>query len=440
MNVLVLGFHTDETVLQLKALNPHWNIVWIGSEKQRQTYAECEYSWENLQLGHIDAPSLFSGACTDYYPAVFEQFTYYLRMMTRVSGDKWVDWDLQDYINLFNLHFDFFADLFQRHKPKVVLFSNLAHEGFDCVPYLLAQTLGIKTLMAIQSPFPNRFFCVTSVERFGKFDEFPFFEQPTPLKIEKRHFKPHPYLTPRPPYGFDFRTATKLGGLFLEKGPARLLMRYFRMKNYRKMMAKHCYHGEIQFNRPYVYFALHMQPELTTTAIGGLYEDQILALERISKLIPDDWVIYAKENPIQTEQYRGNFFFARLARLPNVCLVSQQVNTFELIEHSQFVATITGTVGWEAVTGGKNVLVFGHTWYRTLPGVFEFNNQCSVDVIMAYKIDHQELEKKAGEMLAKMLPGIVDPAYSGLVEHFDSKKNENIVAKNLTKFIENAES
>jgi hypothetical protein len=435
MNVLALGFHNDDTVPQLKKLNPDWNIVWIGTEKQRKTYAECKYSYEDLQYGRIEKAS-YSGAYTEQYPNVFGQFLYYLRMMTRVSGNGWVDWTLPEYINLFNLHYDFFAALFLRHKPDIVLFSNLAHEGFDCVPYLLAKALGIKTLMAIQSPFPNRFFCVTSVEKFGAFDDIPYFEDPSPFKMEKRHFKPHPYLPLRPAYGIDFRTARGLGRLLLDKGPARVVMRFFRLREYRSMMDKYCHLEGLRFDRPFVYFALHMQPELTTTAIGGVYDDQVLAVERLSKLIPSDWIIYVKENPIQTEQYRGTFFFERLARLPNVCLVSQRINTFELIEHSQFVATITGTVGWEAVTGGKNVLVFGHTWYRTLPGVFEFDDQFTIDTIMTYRIDHAEVEKRTGNMLAKMLPGIVDPGYKILWPSFDPESNVRVVAQGLTRYVQ----
>ncbi len=435
MNVIVLGFHEDDTVMQLKMLNPDWNIVWIGSEMQRQKYPECQYSYHNLQYGRIEkAP--FSGAYADQYQRVFDHFIYYLRMMTRVSGDGWVDWTLPDYINLFNLHYDLFASLFHRHKPDIVIFSNLAHEGFDCVPYLLAKALGIKTLMAIQSFFPNLFFCVTSAEDYGLFKDIPFFKTPVPFPIEKRHFKAHPYVPLGPPYGINVRTARVLGRLLLEKGPARLLMRYFRLRDHRRMMDIYCAREPPRFDRPFVYFALHMQPELATSAIGGIYDDQLLAIERLSKLVPADWMIYVKEHPTQTEQFRGNLFFDRLGRMPNVCLVARRTNTFELIANSQFVATISGTVGWEAVTGGKNVLVFGNAWYLTLPGVFHFDDHFSIARIMTYRIDHQDVEQAVGNMQAKMLPGIIDPVYAVLLKEFDPIANANLVARGLTRYVQ----
>lgn len=434
MNVLVIGFHDDDTVFQLKKLNPDWQIVWIGNEKQHQAHPECNFCWENMQYGRVGNDP-FSGACAEYYQKVYSQLLFYLRMMTRVSGDGWVDWTFHDYINLFNIHFDFFARLFMRHKPDLVIFGCLPHDGFDGMPYLLAKAMGIRILMSYQSVFPNRFFCVTSVEMFGDFDDLPLFDNPKPCQIEKRHFKHHPHLPPRPGYGFDFRTVRSLGRLLLDKGPARLLLRYFRMLDYRKAMAACCHSRCLRFDRPYVYFALHCQPELGTSTLGGMYDDQLLAIERLSKLIPRDWVVYAKENPVQTDQYRGKTFFQRLAKLPNVSFVSPRTSTFKLIEHCQFVATITGTVGWEAITGGKNVLAFGNPWYRTLPGVIVFDENMTIDRIMATTIDHEELEICVGNIISRMWPGVVDPSCAMLYDAFDHDENARAVARGLTAYL-----
>ncbi len=50
-------------------------------------------------------------------------------------------------------------------------------------------------------------------------------------------------------------------------------------------------------------------------------------------------------------------------------LVSRDAPTFELIERSAAVATITGTAGWEALFLGKPSIVFGRAFYRDAPGV-----------------------------------------------------------------------
>jgi len=131
-----------------------------------------------------------------------------------------------------------------------------------------------------------------------------------------------------------------------------------------------------EFEKPYLYFPLHYQPENTSCPLGEAFVDQFLIVDMVSRCAPTDWKIYVKEHTSQWhpklhgECSRSTDFYDRVTALPNVQLVPVSTPNFELIDHARAVVTITGTAGWEAVVRGRPVLLFGHAWYKFCEGVF----------------------------------------------------------------------
>ena len=123
----------------------------------------------------------------------------------------------------------------------------------------------------------------------------------------------------------------------------------------------------------FIYFPLHMQPEATTMPLGGLYANQLLAIEMLSNTIPQHWKIYIKEHPAQIVDFRGIDFYKKISELPNVKIIASNISTFELIEKCIAVSTITGVAGWEGVVLGKNCLLFGNSLFDKCPGVLKIN-------------------------------------------------------------------
>ncbi|MFT7036952.1 MAG: hypothetical protein ACJA2S_005493 [Cyclobacteriaceae bacterium] len=132
------------------------------------------------------------------------------------------------------------------------------------------------------------------------------------------------------------------------------------------------------FNKRNVVFFLHYQPERTTLPEGGIYNQQFLAIQQLRQIVPNDITIYVKEHPSTYRNFfkyntRTKKFYETISALANVKLVSMETNTFELIDHSLFVATITGTVAIEAVCRGRVAVYFGNSMYQNLPGTIHFN-------------------------------------------------------------------
>ena len=314
----------------------------------------------------------------------------------------------------------------------------------------MAKALGVETILFYQSIFSNKAFLLKNLDDFGLFEEIPNLYEPRECRIEKTHRKELFYMNSVTEFQYPSRrvhrklrmTPRRLFGLMFRKYTEEVfspelgytITKYHKSQSYLEDMASIC-ESAIDGAEKYVYFPLHLQPELTTSLLGGKYCDQILAIERLSNKLPKDWFIYVKENPKQTEFMRGDWFFSRLKAIGNVRVISPEINTYDLIKNSEFVATITGTAGWEAITGGVKVLIFGNTWYRCMPGVFQYSEDLNIQYILDSVIVHSEVEKKLGLLQAKMVDGIVNPFYVGELVDFDETVNARSVVSAIMKLL-----
>ena len=139
--------------------------------------------------------------------------------------------------------------------------------------------------------------------------------------------------------------------------------------------------NEVDLSQNFVYFPLHYQPELTTVPLGGHFTEQDQVIELVAGCLPAGWSIYVKEYVwqfaprSQGERARSVEFYQRISRIPRVLLVKTDTPTFELIDRSKAVVTITGTAGWEGVARGKPCFLFGNAWYSGCEGTFSVQSQ-----------------------------------------------------------------
>ena len=360
---------------------------------------------------------------------------------------------LQDYMDYYHILFDVLSAKIVENKISHMLFFNVPHLGYDTMCYQIAKSLGLKIVIVTQSLFPNTFFSMNSVDDYGKVngDGIDF----APIHIEKEkemelfymknikqgeEEKGHisfkallqiiMFLIMKKPYYF-------LSPIKLYKILQRTASIYGKLPNWRDPFARYFHENELEYfehiiqyeetpydlTESYIYFAMQMQPEMTTSALGGWFKDQALAIESLANMVPNNVKIYVKENPKQGTYMRGPLFFHRLKRIPNVVILPSYANTHSLTENALFVSTITGTVGWEAVRKGKKVLIFGNTWYKSFPGVFKYSEKLTFDEIIEYKLDHAQLESALGLLMAKSHEGVVDRHYKKIVPSFNEEQN-----------------
>jgi len=192
----------------------------------------------------------------------------------------------------------------------------------------------------------------------------------------------------------------------------------------------------VDLGKPFIYVALSFQPERTSSPMAGVYVNQLLLVDLLSKSVPEGWWVYVKEHPSQlipSWYYRAQCgrsldYYDDFAALPNVRLVPMSVSSFDLIDHARVVATVTGSVGWEALNRGKPVLLFGHPWYRGCDGTFQISSQqdCAEalrKIKEGYRVDQQKLNLFAHAIEKVGIEGFVERH----LRIFDVSDSENAI-------------
>lgn len=175
-------------------------------------------------------------------------------------------------------------------------------------------------------------------------------------------------------YDRSYRATNPFRLLFL----SRLLVKIRRQKNLREAILNMV--DEVQFDRKYLYFPLHYEPERTTNPDGESYHDQFKVLALLRQFLPKNVRIVVKEHPSQFlmadrgSRGRSPLFYDLVKNIDGVTLAGPSIDSFELIRNSYGVATVTGSVALEAALLGKPALVFGKAWYDGCPNVISWSN------------------------------------------------------------------
>lgn len=334
-------------------------------------------------------------------------------------------------VDIFYQYVIYWYGVLNYFRPEAIIFTDVPHLGFSYIIYCLAVEMGIKTVMyRFMKGLPGRLFFFDDFKEMKSLkkayaraiadgivygdlgDEMKAYVQAATNGNKKNALKFADHIDklikqgnkiPRPLVNLNTAIINIRQGIFFQ-----VLRKYFfslRHKREVLALAEKKYSGikiwnlhrkwkkikavyrkeyekfqvEIDLERKYVYVPLHLQPECNTNPMGGIYDDQILMARAISASLPDDWLIYIKENPMQWLHYQGNFgrysgYYRTLNNIPNVRLVDTNTSTFKLIENAQAVATLTGSAGLEALIRFKPVLMFGYAWYMDCDGVIKVDD------------------------------------------------------------------
>lgn len=360
-------------------------------------------------------------------------------------------WSFNDREERFHLLFFFYLGLLKEREITFFFSADVPHEVTDFIIAELCLVLNIPTLFTHQiqkdiwiptshyldigtlqprrlaglSEKEQSWLDEASVAVIEKYDAISrneavkhFYMQPEMIKKLKRKTNLNVWsrglkkAKNQPSRLLDSKTSRYMGFLFF--GKKRQLKKDKRFNQ--SLKNKQATHPPV--DQPFIYLALHYQPEMTTMPLAGVFVEQRLIITTLLSTFPKEVLVFVKEHPAQRLIGRHPDFYDNLPNSDRLFLLGPEMSTNELQEKSLAVATITGTVGLEALWRGKPVLVFGNAYYRQAPGAYEIKTVESAAAAAAHilsgnhKNSKEELLNWWEEIKGRAFPGNISDVYA----------------------------
>lgn len=283
--------------------------------------------------------------------------------------------------------FSFWNSFFSKNKPDIIIHTKAYHGfAYDCCD-IIAEKYGAKSFHLFPNGYNNTFgiyehkriipaFC-GQVESLSYFLKSNYDKTQLPPSIERKKLYQ--------------RLLYKIGGNLLEDFGSRLIRWDWNSRSidrkrkevfwsekfwgYMKLMSIKRYMNSLSctpnLEDKYVVYFLHVEPE-ASIQINTILESQLVVIKMLSETLPDGWTLYVKEHPAQFDvnndpgyyhmidmhRFKTKDFYSKIVSMNNVRLVNIDVKSEVLIDHSQAVSSILGTVFYESVMKNKPVILF----------------------------------------------------------------------------------
>lgn len=406
--------------------------LWFGEKKKTSKVKFDVISLFNGDLTEITSFCPENSLMSDDFVFIFwNKLDLYMDMFERTSYGRVSTYTARrDYFFLLG---HVFFSLLQNKKIEYAFFISPPHFGVDELLADICKFFSIPVYYGYQSLFENRFFVLNQSYQLISSDSTCDHDVILPeVKNEKLFYMNNFRLKKRSRIDVFFVYLKILLKLVKGKEASFALKKNLRQIEYQKNMKKYQIHSffnikEVEVllkSKNYIYFPLHLQPEMTTSNLGGLdYRCQVQAIRDLLKILPDDWILVLKENPKQDWKYRSSAFFKSLVNDERILFVNIATPSKVLIHYSQLVATVSGTVGWEAIRLKKPVVSMGKSWFSSLYGVTKFSFDLDVIKLSNFDVNQDLLKESFDNLMRNSWLGVLDSDYKCLCSDFNEFEN-----------------
>ncbi len=156
--------------------------------------------------------------------------------------------------------------------------------------------------------------------------------------------------------------------------------------------------------RPFVLYALHMQPESTIDVLGAYFSNQLELIRNVARATPVTHDVYVKVHAGDVGGHPPAFYRA-LAQIPNVRIVAPEVSSRALVQQAGAVLTVSGTIAYEAGLLGRPAITFARMYFNDLPTVRRCESPTALPELLRELLEGPpppDADERAVEFLARM--------------------------------------
>ena len=193
-----------------------------------------------------------------------------------------------------------------------------------------------------------------------------------------------------------------------------------------RTIAAKSFYDEVDPNRKFVYFPLHVTDDYKIKRLIPHCVDQSALIEQVSEALPAGYDIVLKEHPMSIGR-NSLGMLRRLRRRRNIRLVEPHTSSHELVQRSKAVIVISSTVGLEALMYDKPVLTMGQPFYSGYGVTVDIDSFRTLGEkvleVLEFQPDHDRIRQFLHAAMRRCYPGapvLVDPSDENAARVADS--------------------
>ena len=179
----------------------------------------------------------------------------------------------------------------------------------------------------------------------------------------------------------------------------------------------------------------HVEPENAVEGLSFEFRNQLAVIQNIAAMLPGDMRLYVKEHRPMIGVRRRDFFEA-LKVVPNIRLLTDDLETHQIIRDSRVVFSLTGTCALESMFYGVPTVLLGRIYFQSFRGVYAVRSPDELRQVIhqifttdgAGASDQQAVTAMAS-LYASSYPGKICGVYS--VEEMIEPENLELVADGI---------